>query len=868
MKKIIYILFLFTLAFGVCDASAGERKKKKENKKKKELTAYQKLFDGKQVQTARGLMTLHKIGDKVYVEFPMNLLNKEMLFTSSVERISDSGESAVGEFSGPGVPLKFTRMDSVLQARLLLMNPLRNMTDDLGVNEAFNRSAMPGVYGSYKIEAWTPDSSAVVVDMTSLFMSHSVYTTPFTDYAGNSFFGFAVRDHKFQEDRNFLKGVKAYPTNVAVTCEMGYNVDIYFFGMFLMAKDMKVSIEANRILMLLPEEVMLPRLADYRVNVEYNRESGFESSMKGVKSVYFTNRWRMEPSDPEAYREGKTVEPKKPIVFYIDTLMPESIKPYVIAGVKEWNAAFEKIGFKNAIQVKDCPKDDPDFDMADVSHSTILYAPIKMYDVKSQKYCDPRTGEILSASILIPVGYVPTYELKMSMMSVNPQVRNNYIPVEVYGDVIKSDVAKQMGICLGFTDNFMASSVYPVDSLRSATFTQTHGLTPSVMDLVACNYIAQPGDMEKGVRMFSKGIGEFDYFTVKWLYQPIDGTVKPQDETEVLNRWIIDAKKELNYRYSPMIWSFYRLLGDPRRNWGDLGDDPMKSLEYRISNVKYAMKHFREWFKDDDKDLRIRTSLHSSFSSLISNEMNNLLGYVGGIYLNEVTADEDMPTFTVVPKERQQEIVRYVLDISKKFGWMDDKEYIKETGLGYATVPSQEIQLAIIGGLLGKVGDLKLCAEKSDDAYTPDEFLDDLYAYIWEGTLKKRVLTEDERFLQRSFVGMVMASSAVAESPASFEKEQQRFPFITSQNLVCWKPDTREFNRMEQKWRNNYLPSQRSGYHGYVATAKGYNAAPEYYSMLVRIQKLLQGAVLSSSGDTKAHYEYLLYRIRKAMSKK
>lgn len=199
---------------------------------------------------------------------------------------------------------------------------------------------------------------------------------------------------------------------------------------------------------------------------------------------------------------------------------------------------------------------------------------------------------------------------------------------------------------------------------------------------------------------------------------------------------------------------------------------------------------------------------------------------------------------------------------------MDDKEYTKETGLGYARVPSREMQLAVIGSLLGKVGDLKLCAEKSGDAYTPDEFLDDLYAYIWEGTLKKRALTEDERFLQRSFVGVVMASSAVAESPASFEKEQQRFPFVAGKNLVYWKPDMREFNRMEQKWRNDYLPSQRSGYQGYVATAKGYNAAPEYYSMLVRIQKLLQGAVLSSSGDTKAHYEYLLYRIRKAMSKK
>lgn len=870
MKKIIYTLFFFLLVFSVCDAFAGERKREKEGKKKKEWTPYQKLFEGKQVQTARGLMTIHKIGDKVYVEFPVRLLNKEMLFTSSIENISDCGESAVGEFSGPGVPLTFTLLDSMLQARLIIMDEMRNLTNDASVASAILKSNRPGVYDNYKVEAYTPDSSAMVVDMSSLFMKHTIYTTPFTDYAGNSIFGLMARDHKFQEDRTYLKGVKAYENNVVVNCEMGYNVDYIFFGMFLHAKDVKVSVQANRILMLLPEKPMLPRLADYRVGVEASRQSGFESLLKGVSPIYFTNRWRLEPVDREKYNRGELVEPLKPIVFYMDTLMPEAWKPYLKAGVEEWNQAFERIGFKNVIQVKDCPRNDPQFDMADVSHSTLLFSPVKMYDMTARKYCDPRTGEVLSASILIPIGYEPEYSVKLNTMTVNPRVRQAYLPVEMYGDLIKNEIAQQVGTCLGLSENLMASSAYPTDSLRSASFTQKYGLTPSVMDRVTCNYIAQPGDMEKGVRLTPKGLGEYDYFLIKWLYQPVPGITRPQDEAETLNRWVMESRDNPYCKFGRKIWSFYPLVDDPRLQSGDLGNDPMKALEYKINNVKYALQHFDEWYKEDDKTMVKRKSLRGSLIYSLKDEIQHLLAYVGGVFVHEVTSDEGVPAFTVVPKERQREIVRYALDISKNFNWLDDKDYLHETGFETASVESDGTWSMIMGNLLGKIGKMKLGAIKAEGAYSPDELMDDIYAYVWEGTLKRQALTERERFLQRSFVAGVMTSSAIAEPASAFEKEARKMPFIAEESLVSWKPDFRAFNRMESQlaMTKGNLPQQRGGFDGYMAIVKGYNTAPEYYNTLLRVQKLLQEAVVSSSGDTKLHYDYLLYRIRKAMSKK
>ena len=214
--------------------------------------------------------------------------------------------------------------------------------------------------------------------------------------------------------------------------------------------------------------------------------------------------------------------------------------------------------------------------------------------------------------------------------------------------------------------------------------------------------------------------------------------------------------------------------------------------------------------------------------------------------------------------------VQDALELAKSFDWMDDVAYMERYNIGMGNLPGEEMYLTILGGLLGKMGDLRLCAAKSDDAYTPDELMDDLYTYIWDGTIGKRALDEDERFMQRAFVAGIMATSAVAESASAFEKPERRMPFIADTKLVSWSPDTRSLHREEQRLAAARLSGTvpYSGFDGHYAAVKGYNAAPEFYSMLLRVRDLLKQNLASSSGDTREHYEYLLYRIGKALSKK
>ena len=369
MKRIIYIMLLFLFLAGTGEVGYGAIKRK--NDVTKEKTPYEKFFQGKKKVTARGLMTLHQMNGKVYVEFPLNLIGRDMLLTSSIEDISDNGEGVVGQFIGENLMVRFFKQDSFLQVRMNIMKKPRNSTDNEQLSETLDKSYAGGIYKSFDIKCYTPDSSAVVVEMTPLFVEHSVYTSPFSYYAANSRGGVVERMHKYSKQRSFVKGVRGYADNVVVQCQMAYDVDHLMFGMFLMLKDFPVTVTSNRILLLLPDEPMRPRLADARLGTKFVTKPDFVNVNDGLKLSRFVCRWRVEPSDELRYRQGKLVEPKKPIVFYLDTIMPEYWKKYVREGVREWNRAFEKIGFEEVVRIIDFPRNDSLFQAGNVNYSTI-----------------------------------------------------------------------------------------------------------------------------------------------------------------------------------------------------------------------------------------------------------------------------------------------------------------------------------------------------------------------------------------------------------------------------------------------------------------------------------------------------------------
>ena len=866
MRNILYICFLSFFLFGW--GVQGQAKKK--NKEKKEtLTAYQKLFKGKQVKTAHGLMTVHKIGDKVLVEFPIRLLGKDMMLTSSIENISDNGEGVVGQFAGYGLPFCFTRLDSTLQARIFLIDKPLNNSLETNWNEAIERSNAGGVYGTFKIKAYTPDSTAVVVDMTPLFMEYSPYTTPFTAIGGNSFFGLISREHEYKKECSMLKDVDAFDNNIMVTCELGFIENQYLFGAFkVIPGDVKVSVTTNKMLMLLPEEPMRPRLADPRLGVSFMEVSQVENDRKGLKSTFYTKRWRVEPVDEAAHRRGEMVEVKKPIVFYMDTLMPKEWQPYIKEGIEAWNEAFEKIGFKDVVRVMDFPKDDPDFNANNIKYSTIRYAPLWL-DIQNSMHVDPRTGEILNASLYIYDGLVSGLKTNrmLTTMATDPSVRTTRFSEEMIGELIRVEIMREAGINLGLVYNAGASAVYPVDSLRSPSFTREHGLSPSVMDYVPCNYIAQPGDVEKGVRMVPGGLGEYDYYVIKWLYEPIPTVSTPKDEFATLDCWIREGRTNPKYRFGKVPYYYY----DPRCFTGDLGDDHLKALEYAVNNLKIAVRNFYDWYAEGDEDLSLRSQLYNSLRGQLQKRINDVSVNLGGFYQMEAFSTEKEPSYVVVPGTIQKAAVKCMIDMAKDLAWLENKAVEKKLEIRNSNV--DQIRSFILGTLTFRLKYVALGAEKGGD-YSLAEYVEDIYRNVWDGTLKNRPLEKYEMDLQKEFLGSVVASSTIATTAGNFTP-RRGIAMVGHEGAIS--PETIDRKQldlireqlavlpekgMSQEERSGFYPTMQ------VVMPGDYIPVNYYFDMLFKIQDLLKGAVTKSSGETKLHYEYLLYKINKMLANK
>ena len=866
MRNILYICFLSFFLFGW---GVQGQAKKKDKEKKETLTAYQKLFKGKQVKTAHGLMTVHKIGDKVLVEFPIKLLGKDMMLTSSIENISDNGEGVVGQFAGYGLPFCFTRLDSTLQARIFLIDKPLNNSLEINWNEAIERSNAGGVYGTFKIKAYTPDSTAVVVDMTPLFMEYSPYTTPFTAIGGNSFFGLISREHEYKKECSMLKDVDAFDNNIMVTCELGFVENQYLFGAFkVIPGDVKVSVTTNKMLMLLPEEPMRPRLADPRLGVSFMEVSQVENDRKGLKSTFYTKRWRVEPVDEAAHRRGEMVEVKKPIVFYMDTLMPKEWQPYIKEGIEAWNEAFEKIGFKDVGRVMDFPKDDPDFNANNIKYSTIRYAPLWL-DMQNSMHVDPRTGEILNASLYIYDGLVSGLKTNrmLTTMATDPSVRTTRFSEEMIGELIRVEIMREAGINLGLVYNAGASAVYPVDSLRSPSFTREHGLSPSVMDYVPCNYIAQPGDVEKGVRMVPGGLGEYDYYVIRWLYEPIPTVTTPKDEFATLDRWIREGRTNPKYRFGKVPYYYY----DPRCFTGDLGDDHLKALEYAVNNLKIAVRNFYDWYAEGDEDLSLRSQLYNSLRGQLQKRINDVSVNLGGFYQMEAFSTEREPSYVVVPGTIQKAAVKCMIDMAKDLAWLENKAVEKKLEIRNSNV--DQIRSFILGTLTFRLKYVALGAEKGGD-YSLAEYVEDIYRNVWDGTLKNRPLEKYEMDLQKEFLGSVVASSTIATTAGNFTP-RRGITMVGHEGAISPKTiDRKQLDLIREQLavlpEKGMNPEERNGFYPTmrVVMPGDYIPVNYYFDMLFKIQDLLKGAVTKSSGETKLHYEYLLYKINKMLANK
>ena len=841
-RKIIYFSLLSLLLFFIVQDVYA--RKKKEKPVKTEIKGYENHLKDCVASDSTGLMIMHRTKDKVLVEFPVRLLEKEMLLASSIINISDNGEGVVGQFTSPEVMFRFVRNGKKLEARMMTNQPLmREETGKEGVASSLLKSASGGVYKSFKIEAFAKDSSSVLVNLAPLFLEHSDYSNPFSSYAPNSMYGMVTRKFRCDNSRSFLKDIHSYPDNISVTCVLGYDVDYTAFGTIVMQRNVPVTVTAARMLVLLPETPMCVRYANQKVNTAFLVRKRYVDEKSPLENTHLVKRWRLEPSNEEAFKRGEKVEPKKPIVFYIDTLMPDSWKPYVKEGVEEWNKSFEKIGYLNAVQAKEWPKG-KDFSSSNIRHSSICYAPDWMYMAQTSMHTDPRTGEILNASVYIHHNFLSLlYSGRCTQtMASDPSARTLALSEKQIGELLKVGITQQVGRCLGLTDNMGASYHYPVDSLRSAKFTRRHGLTPSVMDNLMCNYIAQPEDVKKGTVLVQSGIGLYDYFPIRYLYAPMAAD-NPEEEVSTLNKWVEDAYVAHEYYYRPKQ-EFYALY-DPTALYWDLGDDPFKAADYQIKNLKISIANFMKWYAKEDYDISRRTELYASLIKLFTNRVMELSFWIGGLYLNEGKEEINLP----VSKEIQQKALNYLVKMSMDLDWLTNAEI--KSSLELQDLIVDKTRKYIFQLLFDRIRYVALCSEKSEGQYSVKKYMDDIHSIVWKGVLQNRILTNTEMIYQNAFIDYLIKniSKNMGGSTAKSIGYQQSLRGDSFKMGIF-----SESNSFVMGWQAQD-----------IVPVNSHQDASVYWDMLLKIRTLLSSRISSVSSDMKEYYDFLIYKINQTL---
>lgn len=867
--------FLFVQEVAASSAAIIWKKKGKKEEKvevKKE-TPYEKFFKGKKCETVKGLIILHKMDNKIYFELPLSLLGKDMLIGSTVTEITNNGFANVGEKPHEPMHVMFTRTDSTINLRQVTC---AYMSKDRNLQERIKTSMMPAIIENLAIKAYSPDSTAVVIDMTNFLLSDNEQLNPFSAYAPVTWSG-AWIEKEFKRNNSQIAKIKAFDDNVSVQSSLTYSVSLRDKRSYYWYKEPFTAV-MTRTFLLLPEEPMRPRLADPRINIFWQGYSEFSNEGNGMKPLYYANRWRLEPKDEAAYRRGELVEPKKPIVFYIDNAFPEMWKPYMKYAVEVWQKAFENIGFKNAIIAKDFPTDDPEFDPDNLKYSCIRYSPSSVANAMGPSWTDPRTGEIINASVYVYHNVIKLVQdwRFLHTAAVDSDVRKVVLDDEIIGDCIRYVVSHEVGHCLALMHNMSASAAIPVDSLRSPSFTQKYGTTYSIMDYARNNYVAQPGDKEKGVRLTPPELGLYDMFSISWLYRPLLDAKTPEDEVPTLSKWISEKSGNLAYRYGKQQ---FRTRLDPSSVEEDLGDDAMKAGVYGIKNLKIILANLNGWVGKDDPDYRFRLNMYNEVIYQYFRYLNNVLMNIGGIYMNERYDGDVLPSYTVVPREDQRRAVKFLLDQMKDMDWLDAKEM--QEGYPLRGNIASYLQDEIFFAMIKQIGNVMICASKSlgEDVYTAEDYMKDIYDYVWAPTQQGKTLTSIEKLMQINLLTTIMDQAGVVS-------EQKGTPFALAGNMIRIPEVMKEQSRaayglISEEFAGIYsnlerlVPfesedllrqAERMGFDSYVGVTAPYIPTGHiYFDVLKKTLSLLKSKVNTGSTDTKQHYKLLIYKIEKAL---
>ena len=739
------------------------------------IKPYEKVITKKAI-TDTGLFDVHKVDENYFYEIPDSLFGKEMLMVTRIAKTA----SGIG-FGGGKQNTQVLRWEK--DAKKVLLRVVSHevfAADSLPIHEAVVNSNFEPILYRFDIKAIGKDSISTVIQVNS-FYEADVKAIGFPQSRRKSY-----KISSLDKSRSFINTLKSYPLNVESRHIKTYNSSDPPSN----SSTGSITLEMSNSMILLPEKPMRRRYFDERVGWFSRGQTDYGLDVQKSKTVRYLDRWRLEVKDEdlEKFERGELVEPKKPIIYYIDRATPKKWIPYLKQGIEDWQVAFEAAGFKNAIIAKDppTPEEDPEWSPEDVRYSVVRYLASPIPNANGPHVSDPRSGEILESDI-------NWYHNVMTLLrnwffvqtaAINPEARGVEFKDEIMGRLIRFVSAHEVGHTIGLPHNMGSSVAFPVDSLRSPYFTKKYGTAPSIMDYARFNYVAQPGD---GDVSLMPDIGVYDIHSVRWGYRPIPSAATAEDEKETLDKWILKHQDDPKYRFGSQ--QFGSPI-DPSSQTEDLGDNAIKASQYGIANLKRIVPNLIEWTAEDGKNYDDLQDLYNQVLGQFNRYMGHVAANVGGVYEYYKTYDQEGAVYTHVDKSHQKACLQFLQDeLFETPNWMLDNNIFNKIEFAGALDRMRRTQTGTLNRLLTfdrMARMLENEALNGNEAYSLTQMMSELRKGIWAELNSNSTIDMYRRNLQRAYIDRLeyLMTESQEQLPASVRRYSNRTRVLVSQSDI------------------------------------------------------------------------------------
>jgi hypothetical protein len=728
---------------------------------------YKEVITDKAV-SHQGLFTVHKVEDKWYFEIPDSMLQREFM---AITRFGKTGGGGIygGELANQQT-LEWGKGPS--NTLFLRVVTLVNMADSTNkIYKAVRNSNVDPIAAAFDIRAYGKDSASVVIDVTDYFRGdNQIVSIPPGVKSRMKIGGLAM-------DRSYIEQINTFPINTEVrsvkTFSSGGGMPSLFSFPIPSTADAAgaVTLELNTSFILLPAVPMSKRLADPRVGYFADDYTIYSDDQQKIDNQEFIVRWRLEPrpEDREKWEHGGLVEPLKPIIYYIDPATPKKWVPYLMQGINDWQQAFEKAGFKHAIEAREWPVDDSTMSLEDARYSVLRYFASDVENAYGPNVHDPRSGEIIESHI---GWYHNIMEIlhdwyMIQTAAVDPRARKMHIDDSLMGSLIRFVSSHEVGHTLGLRHNMGSSSTVPVEKLRDRAWLDVHGHTPSIMDYARFNYVAQPEDSIPEKDLFPH-LGEYDRWAIQWGYS-YSGAKDPKEDAKVVNRWIIDSLQA-----NPRLWFGGEGFNqDPRAQTEDLGDNSMKASEYGIRNLKRILPSLPEWTREEDDKYTNLEEMYKQLVGQFGRYMGHVLKNVGGVYETFKSVEQTGDVYAPTPKATQREAVTFLnAQLFDTPRWLSDESILNKISNPSGGDPVGSIQTGVLSSLLSasRMNNLLQSAGRYGEGkvYSVEDLLNDTHKGIWKELTTHQPISAWRRNLQKTYVESLISILTPSSPPSGF----------------------------------------------------------------------------------------------------